>query len=73
VPAGNSCKRPALILRPSYVLEKVGANKKGVNQKWYSHQKQRVSVIECSQPKGVKPKMKERKLRNGVNCQRVLE
>jgi hypothetical protein len=29
----------ALVLRPSYVPEKVGVNKKRVNKKWYFHKK----------------------------------
>jgi hypothetical protein len=29
--------------------------------------------MERSQPKGVKPKMRERQLRNGVNWQRALK
>ena len=31
-----------------------------------------VSVIEGNQPKGVKPRMRERKLRSGVNRQDVV-
>jgi hypothetical protein len=48
-------------------LKKGGVNKKGVNKKSYAHQKYGVSVIECSQPNGVKPKKRERKLKGGVN------
>jgi hypothetical protein len=32
-----------------------------------------VSVIECSQPKGVKQKVRERKLKSGANAQRTLK
>ena len=54
----------ALVLGPSFVPEKkkMGLNKEGANQKWYSHNKQEFSVIERSQPEGVKPKMRERRL-----------
>jgi len=31
------------------------------------------STVECSQPKGIKPKMREHKLGNGVNWQGVLK
>jgi len=41
--------------------------------KKYSHQQQGVSITEHSQPKGIKPKMRERKLRSGVNRQGALE
>ena len=51
-----------LILSPNFVPEKVG-----VNQKWYFHQKQGVSLIKRSQRNGFKSKMKERKLKSGVN------
>jgi hypothetical protein len=44
-----------------------------VNQKWYSQPKQGVNVIESSQPKGVKFKMEDRKLRSGVNLQESLK
>jgi uncharacterized protein YcfL len=55
----------ALILRPSCVTQKCV----GVDYKWYSHDKQGVSVTEKSQPDSVKPKMSGRKLRNFVNFQ----
>jgi hypothetical protein len=49
---------PDFVLRPSYVSEKVDVNWRGVNQKLYSHrkQKQEVTVMDRSQPKGVQPK-----------------
>jgi hypothetical protein len=43
----------------------MAANQKGLNKKLCS-QKEGVSVIEHSQPKGVTPNMIERKLRIGV-------
>jgi len=51
----------------------VGVNRKDVNQKRYSHHKEDVSAIDRSQPKGVKPKMREDGLRNGVNWQGALK
>ena len=48
---------PALALRPSRVPENVGLNKK-----LYSHRKYGVGVTERSQPKGVRAKMRQRKL-----------
>jgi hypothetical protein len=51
----------------------VGVNKNGVNKKLYSHQKQGVSIIERSQRKGVKPKMRGRELSSGVNWQGALQ
>jgi hypothetical protein len=33
----------------------------------------RISVIDRLQPKGIKPKMRERKLRSGVNWQGALK
>jgi hypothetical protein len=45
--------------------------KKGVNTKWYSHQKYGFSIIEQIQPKDVKPKM-EHQLRS-LNWQGVLK
>ena len=50
----------------------MGLNKEGANQKWYSHNKQEFSVIERSQSEGVKPKMRERRLRSDVNWQGAL-
>jgi hypothetical protein len=41
-------------------------------KKLYSRQKQEVSVIKSSPPKGVKPKMRQRKL-SGVNWQGALK
>jgi len=35
--------------------------KKGANQKLYFHKKEGDSLLECSQPKGLKPKMRELK------------
>jgi hypothetical protein len=51
----------------------MGINKKGVNQKRYSYQKERVSLIEWSQPYGVKLKVRERKIRSGINFQGDLK
>ena len=33
----------------------------------------RSSIVECGQPKGIKPKMREHKLGNDVNWQGVLK
>jgi hypothetical protein len=49
----------------------MGAMQKGINKK-YSRQKQRVSATDCSQPKGVKPKIRKRKLRSDVNWQGTI-
>ena len=62
-----------LVLHPSYILEKVGINKKGINQKRYSHQKSGISITEHNQPKDVKSKMRNRKLKSGVNLKGVLK
>jgi hypothetical protein len=43
----------------------MGLSKEGVNQEKYFHQKQGSRVTEGSRPKGVKPKMKQRKLKEG--------
>jgi len=64
---------PALVLCLSCVPEKVGINLKGINKKWYCHQKQGISVIEHSQPKGITLKMIEHKLESGVNWREVLK
>jgi hypothetical protein len=60
-----------LVLRPIYVSEKVGVNKKRRNSKMIFPEKImeyiRAKELERSQPKGVKSKMKGRKLRSGVN------
>jgi hypothetical protein len=50
----------------------VGA-KKSVIQKLYFSQKKEVSLIQRSQLKVVKPKLRERKLRFGVNWQAILK
>jgi len=60
-------------LRPSCHPETVGVNQNDVNQKLYSRRKCWVSVIECIQPKGVKPKMRGRNLRSGVNWRWALK
>jgi hypothetical protein len=44
---------------PQLYSKNMRINHKGVNQKLYSHPKYMVSITECSQPKGIKPKMKE--------------
>lgn len=60
----------ALVLRPSCLCEKVAVNKKkGVYQRWYSHQKQEVIVIERNHLEG----MRERKSRSGINSQGTLK
>ena len=53
--------------------EKLGVNHKGINQKWYSHWKWGISIIEPSQLKSVKPEMRGCKLRSGVNWEGVLQ
>jgi hypothetical protein len=58
----------ALALCPSCVPENVSQNKK-----LYSQQKQALSVIKCHQPKGVKPKKRDCKLRCRVNWQAALK
>jgi hypothetical protein len=47
----------------------LGVNKKNVNKNRIFF---RVRVIESSEPKGVKPKMRARKLLSGVNWQGTL-
>lgn len=75
----TKCPLPLFLIHPapdvcrSCVLENVGVNKKGVNQKWYSHQIYGLSVIEHSQAKGVKSRMRGRKLRSDVNWPGVLK
>ena len=32
-----------------------------------------ISVLACNKPKGVKPKMRQRKLRIDVNCQKAMK
>jgi hypothetical protein len=55
--------RPTIDLHPSCLLEQFIVNQKGANQKTYSRQEEGLSVIEHSQPKGVKPKMREPKIK----------
>jgi hypothetical protein len=57
---------PALVLCPSCISERVG-----INQKLYSYHKQWVNTIECSQPKAIKTKTRQCKLRSGVNWKKV--
>jgi len=48
--------------------------KKGhINHKWYSHQKRGFITTERSQQKDIKSKMREHKLRSGVNWQGALQ
>jgi hypothetical protein len=53
-----------LVLRPSYVPEKVGINKKR-KRKIYYHKKKK-ELHEINYLKSVKPKMAGRKLRSGI-------
>ena len=62
----------ALVLRPSCVPEKLGVKKRGLNRKWCFNQKWGVSVTGHSQPKDVKPKMRERVLSSNVHGQEAL-
>jgi hypothetical protein len=64
VPGSSLGRTPAaLVLRPGCVSEKVGIKR-------CSQQKSGISVIARSEPKGVKPKMRERKLERGVKVRR---
>jgi len=58
---------PGHVLCPRWVLRKVNINKWALNQKWYSHQKQGFTIIECNNVKGFKPKMRRHKLREAIN------
>jgi len=64
-------------IRFFYVLvaypEKLEETKEKANKKLYSHQNQDVSVIKRRQSKDAKPKMRERKLKNGLNQQGAFE
>jgi hypothetical protein len=60
------------VLRPSCVPQKVGV-KKGVYQTTIFLEETSVSVTDRSQPKGVKRKMPELKLRSGVHWQGALK
>jgi hypothetical protein len=51
-----------LILHPRCAPEKVS-----IHQKWYSHHKQEVKVTKRNQPKVIKSKMRQHKLRSCVN------
>ena len=66
--AMDNYEHRGLVLRPNCVPEKVG-----VNHNWYSDHKQGIRVTECSQPNGVKPKMRVCKLRGGVNRRGALK
>ena len=58
----------------SCIPEKVGINnQRGINKKWYFHLKEGVSIIEHSQPKGVKLKLRRHALRSGINWQGTLK
>jgi hypothetical protein len=51
----------------------VGVNQKVPNKNYFSIRNKVLSVLERSQPKGVKSKMRKGKLRSGVNWQRTLK
>ena len=69
----NADHMQALFYALTAFLKKWASIKKGINEEQHFCQKYGFSVIEYSQPKGVKPRMRERKFISDVNWQGALK